>query len=295
MLGLTLVAAGEPQCRAWGREGHRLTALVAEAYLTPEARKQVDALLAEDSKRPEDLADIANWADAYRLDHSETAAWHYVDIPGSATAYDRMRDCPAASPTAPWRDCAPDRILYFEGRLGDESLSVKERVMALKFLVHLIGDVHQPFHALGDARGGNAIHVRFMGSAQCGSGNCNLHAVWDDGLIEERGLSEAKYLALLKQEIAENQWERLSGGAPAAWANVSHHYAVQAEVSEGTMLPRGYFEEEIKVVDAQLALGGLRLAHVLNRILGAPDSAAAASGAAANGASQSGASASAPR
>jgi hypothetical protein len=142
--------------------------------------------------------------------------------------------------------------------------------MALKFLVHLIGDIHQPFHALGDARGGNDIQLNFMGSTQCGTYRCNLHGVWDEGLIEHEGLSEKKYTEHLVQEINENHWERMAGGSPSAWADVSHHYAVQAELPTGALITRAYVAEESKVVDAELALGGLRLARVLNRILGSP-------------------------
>jgi len=264
-----VVLIATPRSWAWGREGHRLTALVAEQYLTPEARAQIAELLHNQS-----LADIASWADDYRRDHSETAKWHFVDIPGSATAFDRDRDCPASAsdPKSPWRDCATDRILYFEGQLGDATLSPQVRATALKFLVHLIGDIHQPFHALGDARGGNETRVFFLGSPQCGTGACNLHAVWDDAIIEDQGLNEKKYLARLLAEIKENNWERFSNGDPVAWANASHHYAVQAEVASGAMLNRDYVNREAKVVDGELALGGLRLAAVLNRILGTPPS-----------------------
>lgn len=255
---------------AWGREGHRLTALVADRYLTPEAKAKVAELLHNGS-----LEDIAPWADTYRSDHPETGKWHYVDIPKAETKFDRMRDCPAATdPESPWRDCVTDRILYFEGRLGDGALSESDRAMALKFLVHLIGDIHQPFHAFGDERGGNSIEVNFMGSSVCGAHHCNLHGVWDDILIEEQGLSEKKYTERLLEEIKANQWERQSGGAPATWANISHHYALEALVPSGALITHEYMTEEAKVVDAQLALGGLRLAHVLNHIFAAADAAA---------------------
>jgi hypothetical protein len=262
-----------PQSWAWGREGHRLTALVAEQYLTPEARAQATALLNGGS-----LASVASWADEYRTDHPETAPWHYVDIPGSAAGqpelkFDRDRDCPvsAADPKSPWRDCVTDRILYFEGRLGDTSLPAAERAQALKFLVHLIGDVHQPFHAIGDDRGGNGIKVSFLGSPVCGTSQCNLHAVWDDAILEEQGLNDKKYTERLVAEIQANHWERLAGGEPTGWANVSHHYADNALAPQGALITRAYVGEESKIVDAQLALGGLRLAHVLNRILTAPE------------------------
>jgi len=78
-LGLIFLTLATPCSWAWGREGHRLTALVAEAYLTPEAKAQIKELLGSES-----LADVAPWADSYRADHPETGAWHYVDIPKSA-------------------------------------------------------------------------------------------------------------------------------------------------------------------------------------------------------------------
>jgi S1/P1 Nuclease len=261
-----VLSVATPRSWAWGREGHRLTALVAEEYLTHDARLQIAELL-----HGETLADVASWADEYRKEAPETAKWHYVDIPGSAAGFDRDRDCPlAADKSSPWRDCVTDRILYFEGRLADASLNTKERAMALKFLVHFIGDVHQPFHALGDARGGNQIRVTFLGSQQCGTSLCNLHAVWDEAIIEEQRLNDQKYTARLLEEIRQNNWERLAGGEPVAWANASHHYAVLAEAPNGAMLMRDYVTDETKVVDAELALGGLRLAHVLNGILVSP-------------------------
>jgi hypothetical protein len=264
--GALLLCGTAPQCWAWGREGHRLTALVAEQYLTPKTRAQIVELL-----HRETLADVASWADEYRASHPETAKWHFVDIPKDAK-FDRSRDCPVPETDrkSPWRDCVTDRILFFEGRLGDTSLSPAERAVALKFLVHLIGDIHQPFHALGDDRGGNGISVTFLGSGMCGSFKCNLHSVWDDSMIEAEGLSEKKYTDKLLKEIKDNNWERLAGGEPTTWANISHHYAVDAMLPNGAFITHEYVAEESKIVDAELALGGLRLAHVLNRILGAP-------------------------
>jgi hypothetical protein len=268
-----LLCMATPRSWAWGREGHRLTALVAEQYLTPEAKAQIEQLLRADSRGHESLADVAPWADTYRLDYPETEGWHYVDIPKAAEKFDRMRDCPVSKtdPKSPWRDCVTDRILYFEGRLGDTSLSLEQRAIALKFLVHLIGDIHQPFHALGDDRGGNGIAVAFLGSSICDTYNCNLHGVWDNSMIEQQRLSEEKYTARLLQEIKDNHWERMDGGEPTTWANISHHYAIDAWVPNGSLLSHEYVAEESKIVDAQLALAGLRMARVLNRILVAPE------------------------
>jgi hypothetical protein len=256
------------QCHAWGIEGHRLTALVAQEHLSPVAEENVRYLLGKES-----LTDVAPWADEYREDHPGTARWHFVDIPGAQDTYDRVRDCPlpANDAASPWRDCVVDRILYFEDQLKDPAVSKKQKELALKFLVHLLGDIHQPFHAIGTARGGNNVRVMFFGTPQCGMRSfCNLHGVWDDELLDHQGLSEKKYLAHLHSAILEHGWENLSGGDPALWANASHHYAQAAFVPNGTLISSDYYDKTIKVVDQQLALGGLRLAAVLNGIFTAP-------------------------
>lgn len=249
---------------AWGHEGHRLTALVAQTYLTPQTRTAVQELLGKES-----MADVASWADEYRQSHPETGAWHFADTPSTEEKYNRERDCPVSKtdPASPWRDCVVDRIAYFEMRLGDKTLSHEQRAEALKYLIHLIGDIHQPLHLLGDARGGNDIKVTFMGSALCGSYNCNLHGTWDDAMIEHHDLSEKKYVAFLLADIHEHSWEKLAGATPVQWANASHRYAVNALVPNGAQLDSKYYAAEIPVVDSQLSLGGLRLARVLNTIL----------------------------
>jgi hypothetical protein len=252
-------------CRAWGREGHRLTALVAQDHLTPIAEENIRYLLGKES-----LADVASWADDYRQDHGETAKWHFVDIPGSQNTYDRVRDCPLppTDPQSIWRDCVVDRISYFEEQLKSPATDKKQKAYALKFLVHLFGDIHQPLHDVGDARGGNDIHVMLFGTPQCGERTtCNLHGTWDEGLLEHRNLSEKKYLALLRSEILEYDWQNKTGGNdPVSWANASHHYAQDAFVPNGALITSDYYKAEIKIVDQQLALGGLRLAELLNTI-----------------------------
>ncbi len=247
---------------AWGRAGHRLVALVADSYLTPETRAAVEELLGKDS-----MADVASWADQYRQQHPETGPWHFADTPKSETAYVRDRDCPVAKDGGPTRDCVVDRIVYFEMRLGDKSLSHDQRAEALKYLIHFIGDIHQPLHMIQDARGGNDIAVNFMGSPVCGNYKCNLHGVWDEELLDHHDMKEKQYVAFLLDDIKQHNWEKLAGGSPFAWANASHQYAVNAFAPNGALITKEYYTEEIQVVDSQLALGGLRLARVLNTIL----------------------------
>jgi hypothetical protein len=264
---------------AWGHEGHRLIALVAESRLTPDARQQAHLLLGRDS-----IVDIASFADDYRQDHPSTGTWHYVDIPYTQLTYDRNRDCPATPPsrftTAAdpdiWRDCVVDRIPFFAAQLKNPALSAKDRAFALKMLVHLVGDIHQPMHAIGDARGGNQVRVVFFGSEQCGERQkCNLHNIWDDGLIEHRSLSEKKYVSLLESEIAQHNWDKASQENPVVWANQSHRLAIDAWIPDRAGISKDYYDAEIAVVDRQLAVAGIRLARMLNTILVVPKSAPA--------------------
>jgi S1/P1 Nuclease len=264
LLSVVLFAAATSIAFGWGRTGHRLVGLIAQEHLTPVALANVQYLLGKET-----LADVSPWADEYRQDHPETAGWHFVDIPGAQNSYDRLRDCPAPrdQPNAEWRDCAVDRILYFEARLKDPSLDNKEKAVALKFLVHLVGDVHQPLHAIGEARGGNQIRVSQFGTQQCGERQlCNLHSTWDEGLMEHRNLNEKKYDAALESEIREGGWEKENAGTPVDWVNASHHYAQDAFVPNGTLITQQYYKTEIPIVDRQLALAGLRLANILNGI-----------------------------
>ena len=139
---------------AWGPEGHAIIAQIAEDRLAPAARQQVDQLLDGDS-----LAVVASWADEIRIHRPDTAQWHFVDIPKNANDYDPARDC---RPT-PRGDCiiaAIDRELAI---LRDASADKDKRAEALKFIVHFVGDLHQPLHCADDHdRGGNDVTVKFF-------------------------------------------------------------------------------------------------------------------------------------
>jgi hypothetical protein len=258
---------------AWGAQGHRLVAVVAAARLTPAARQQVQRLLDGAS-----LADVSAWADEQVVGLSQTAPWHYVNMQGDTGPYERDRDCPRQPGVAPgargdaWRDCVVDRILYSESRLADTRLDRADRATALKFLVHLVGDVHQPFHALSRERGGNGIRVRVFGSDRCGGdparpAPCNLHAVWDTQLVAHRQLPDARYARLLEQVIMQRRLEARALGTPADWAAESLAVAKAALIADGANVTEQYYMRQIDVVDERLALAGVRLAALLNRSL----------------------------
>jgi len=247
---------------AWSRQGHQLVGQIAEAHLSPQAAKAVHDLLGADT-----LASVAPYADEYRRDHTETGPWHYVDIPSTEAAYDRERDCPAKTAGSDWKDCAVDRIPYFVARLKNTSLSKEDRAFALKMIVHFVGDIHQPFHALGDARGGNGIQIEFFHSTECGRYHCNLHGIWDDSLIAHRGISQEAYYKQLESEIATNHWDAVSQGNPTLWANEAHKLAVHFLLPDKSAVNAPYYDEAIVAIDRQLGCAGIRLARLLNAAL----------------------------
>lgn len=257
----------------WGGQGHRLLGLIAAERLTPIAKQNVAWLLDGQS-----LADVSSWADTIRSDQQQTYGWHFLNIPPEAKGYDRDRDCPRAAGVAPgsrsdrWRDCAVDRILFWEQRLADVTLDRADRATALKFIVHFIGDLHQPFHTLGVGRGGNEVHVRVFGEANCAEDGqkpfpCNLHSVWDGRLIGHRALDDRAYTAQLQKLIVDKRLGAQPPGTPAQWAEQSFRLAKEALVKPGTNIDDGYYRRHISVIDERIAVAGVRLGSVLNRAL----------------------------
>ncbi|MDP3718941.1 MAG: S1/P1 nuclease [Acidobacteriota bacterium] len=282
------VVCSWPSLQAWGGQGHRLVGLVAAKHLSRTAAQNVNWLLDGQS-----LADVSNWADAQITDLQQTATWHYLNIPPTAAGYDRDRDCQrqpgvaAGSRGDTWRDCIVDRITYFEQRTADTKLDRADRATALKYLVHSIGDLHQPFHALGVGRGGNDVIVRVFGNSNCGpstplgtgpswsrAGNdpkrpplpCNLHSVWDSRLIARRDLSGRAYAAALESLIKQKGWFQQPVGTPKDWAEQSWALGKTALVPTDTNIDEAYYQKHIGVIDERLALAGVRLAAVLNRV-----------------------------
>lgn len=248
---------------AWGSEGHRVTAEIAEQYLQPATARQVRELLAIENATT--LAQVSTWADDIRPQRRETTRWHFVDIPihppsGTPAAYDAERDCPRG-------DCVVAAIERFEAVLRDRSAAPRRRLEALKFIVHFVADVHQPLHCADNGdRGGNDIHVTFRGR------RTNLHAVWDWGILAPavRG-DERAYALRLAKTITPAELAKWRGGSPADWANESYDIARQLIYGEwpheAGRLPASYAPMALPVVDAQLKRAGVRLAAVLNAVL----------------------------
>ncbi len=262
---LTFVPA---QLFAWGAKGHAIVADVATSRLTPTTRKNLTLLLGKDS-----LASIASWADDVKKQRDESYNWHFVDIPKDAAGFSDERDC--FRPQDQHKDaqtdhhnCVVDRIEMFAKVLGDENASRAQRLEALKWIVHFVGDIHQPLHAIDEAHGGNDIKLPVFGSPQCGQYPCNLHWTWDDMLIQHTGHSEQQYVRVIQKLIRTEQLDGKAAGGPADWANESHLQARQIMERKATAIDQSYYDAYIGLIDEKLALAGLRLGALLNDALG---------------------------
>lgn len=253
MLALT----GSPQVAAFSADGHRIVAELAQRQLSSGARSGVDALLA--GTQDSSLADIATWPDEVRdlPEYTWSARLHYVNFPRDADCrYRAIRDCPDGK-------CVVGAIERYALTLGDQRKPVAERREALKFLVHFVGDIHQPLHAgYADDRGGNLFQVYYVGRGS------NLHSVWDGGILRQSRLAWRDYVDLLATRRADgdNRW---STRAPQQWAEASCRLLGEAEVypRRPGKLPAGYAEKQLPVVERQIVLAAARLAALLNTVL----------------------------
>ncbi|ASG23226.1 endonuclease [Nitrospirillum viridazoti CBAmc] len=267
LIALSVLPAMAPtQAFAWGGDGHRTVAAIAYQLLTPTAKAQVNGLLGDDSGQA--FINAATWADDIRKPQPDqpypgSGPWHYVSIPFNDAVYVKGRDCKTDS-------CVVEKISAFNAQLSDSQLLEGVRRDALKFVIHFVGDIHQPLHACenGD-RGANEVQVTLNGR------NTNLHSVWDSGIIRGSWGNIAAHQALLTQR-AEAEHAKWENGTPADWATESHTIARQVvypslgnvpapgPVTPPVVLPADYAAKEAPVVDEQIVKAGVRLASLLN-------------------------------
>jgi hypothetical protein len=245
---------------AWGPQGHRLVAALAWDDLTPAVRAEITTLLAGEADPT--LPGIANWADRLREEDPglgrRSARWHYVNIAGHDCGYDAAIACRGG-------DCVVEAINAQAAILGDRSQPLETRRQALKFVVHFVGDVHQPMHAgHGHDKGGNDVQIRMPGDGPDGKGS-NLHRLWDSGLLNTAGLGDDAYLQRLR--ALPLAVERDSDAQD--WAEASCRLATRPGVyPAGPRIGEGYIREWRPVAEAQLRRGGSHLAALLEDTLG---------------------------
>ena len=254
MLRILLVivsCAVSAQLLAWGQTGHRVVGQIAQNHLSKKAKKNIAKVL-----RDETLAEVANWMDFIKSDstYDHMKPWHYATIPNGKTYAE------AGTPKE-------GDIIVTINRLVEELKSKKftdgDETVALKLLVHLVGDIHQPLHVgNGEDRGANKISVKYFWKKS------NLHRVWDSGIIDEQHYSYTEYTNWIDHVSKENEktWQQDS---VLDWANESMSYRETIyNLPDNKSISYKYNYKHLEIVNKRLAQGGIRLAGLLNEIYG---------------------------
>jgi len=276
---------------AWGPLGHQAVAAVAQERLTPRARAQVDALLAGDLSADgtpsgrTTLAQVASWADEIRGSDADHPRWHFDNAPVCAGT---------GADACPNDECASRRIVSQLALLADPNQALRARNEALKWVVHLAGDMHQPLHAADYAQGATRVPVELEGHPDKHA--LTLHGAWDVRLVNaalqagHERTPPPKALRMLLKKAAGVDQARLRE-PPARWLEESNRLArtvaldypgfacvpnggdtdaaaaATPPTTQPVVLSREYQRRAIRVIDERLALAGARLAQVLNDAL----------------------------
>lgn len=276
----TLVMCFSSNCFAWGAKGHRIIGALAQQHLTASAQSAINDILEGD-----DLATASTWADEMRSSQDNvefwskrSAPWHYVNVPQgqdyASSDKNPLGDAFMAIetfsailldedvPAGPVRD----GLEFYFGDLKAKDKEVK--AFALRFLVHVLGDLQQPLHmGYASDQGGNRVQLSWFGDAT------NLHTLWDTLLIENAGLSYTEYAQRLSNRISRTPASDVRGlerSDPDVWAKESERMLerIYAEHSASTELGYEYVAKFVPTVESQLVKGGLRTAYFLNSLFG---------------------------
>ena len=241
---------------AWGMLGHRIVGKIADSYLSEKARAEIKKILGNES-----IAMASNWADFIKSDtaYKYLDPWHYIDFPG-AMDYAAMRNYLKNDTAAD----AYTKINFLVKELKRKTLAKDKKLMYLRLLIHIVGDVHQPLHVSPEGTmGGNDIKVTWFGQ------NSNLHRIWDEQLIDNQRLSYTEYVDAINFTTPAQRikWQKQS---VSQWLYDSYQISVQLhnEIKADTKLGYLYHYKHLKTLNEQLLKGGVHLAGLLNEIFG---------------------------
>lgn len=235
----------------WGQKGHDVTAYIAEQHLTPATKQAVERLFDGNS-----LVYWANWLDnaSHTAPFAYTKTWHYKNI-DEGERYEEAKANPSG-----------DAVTAVRGmieKLKSSDTSDEEKTLALKILVHVMGDLHQPMH-LGHATdlGGNRIKVKFFGR------DTNLHSIWDGSLLESAHKWSYSEWQQQIDRVSEGEYDAFVAGSVDDWAKETMNLAGIAyrNTPAGSNVSYNEIAKAAPTIELQLLRGGLRLAHVLNTI-----------------------------
>lgn len=239
---------------SWGVVGHRSIAKIAENHLTYKAKLSITNLL-----RTETIPLVSTYSDEVRSikEFSYTAPWHYVNPPRGLN-YDEFVNYLKSDTTANIYNA----LLKMEQQLRNPNSTKEDKVFALKFIIHLVGDLHQPFHVgRGEDQGGNKIKVKFRGR------ETNMHALWDSGLIEYNGFTFTE-MATAFDNIDKSAIKKWQSEPVTKWVFESYEIATKlyAEVDNESQLNYLYYPQHSEIYKERMQKAGIRLAGMLNNI-----------------------------
>ena len=241
---------------AWGANGHRVVGRIAANHLTAEAAVAVASLIG-----PESLDQVSTWGDDIRNDPNwqpplkNPSPWHYISIDDGETLETTARDA---------NGDVLEAIGRFSAVLRDGKATRPAKQEALRFLVHFVGDVHQPLHVGRRAdRGGNTVEVTLFGE------KTNLHSVWDSGLIDHEQLSFSELAAFIDHPTLKEvrAWQ---SSAPAAWVRESKAVRDRIYKIGDGKLGYQYAFDHMPLIKQRLLQAGVRLAGLLNSLFARP-------------------------
>ncbi|TAD95955.1 MAG: S1/P1 Nuclease [Bacteroidetes bacterium] len=234
----------------WGQTGHRVIGQIAENHLSKKTKRKINEILGNES-----LAMASNWADFIKSDtaYNYVNSWHYVNITAGKT-YEESEKNPQGD--------AIEAIERLSKGLKSGNLTKEQKMFHLRILVHLVGDIHQPFHAgRKEDKGGNDIKVSWFKKPT------NIHSVWDTELVEYQQLSYMEFVAAI-DFANKSQIENWQKTGVKTWVEESRLLAekLYAGVQKDENLSYRYDYQHNALLKEQLLKGGIRLAGLLNEI-----------------------------
>ncbi|MCB4435702.1 S1/P1 nuclease [Alteromonas sp. McT4-15] len=251
-LGTLLATGVASPAFGWGQTGHRVTGAIAQQYLSPLSQAAMMELLPNSS-----LAQASTHADEMRSDPSEfwqktAGPWHYVSVPEGKTYVEVG---------APDEGDAVTALEQFTNTLKDPSATTDEKRLALQFIVHIIGDLHQPLHAgNGTDRGGNDVKVRFFWQ------DSNLHRVWDSQMLEQRGLSYTEWTAQLTRSITPQDIRSWASTDVLEWIKESTEIRDTIYPDNANNMSYDYLYNNLPTAQKRIQMAGIRIAMYLNKV-----------------------------
>jgi hypothetical protein len=234
---------------SWGFKGHRAVATIAQKHLTSNTAYVVSAYL-----KGAGMADVSTWADETRS--NTTAPWHFLNLPLGLT-HEQFVQAVQQSDNNVYT-----AILKTEATLKDKTLGIDQKNEALKYLIHLVGDAHQPMHiSRKEDKGGNTIQVRIDNQGT------NLHSLWDSKLIDHEGLSQEE-IARQYDSASAADIKKWQADSPMEWIWESYQISSQlyAEIKPGQNIDEIYYKKHIATIHLRIDQAGIRLAGELNRL-----------------------------